>query len=228
MVGIPLDSSVFPLSSATLYPPAPPARLYPSSPRSQGGRREPRLPTPVPGACAAAPAGRGRTAATRLRFPPGRGRTGPASGRRCGGRRRLPARCGRRGSMGKVRGLRARVHQAAVRPAGQAAPGPAPPAREAAPAQASAGGVAAKVSGFRGPRGGVAEHRGPRGTLRPAGTPILPSPARRAPRTRRDVSGFVRVVARSPRQFLLGGGGRTTCCSVGGPAGACTRFSRRP
>ncbi|XP_015334340.1 ribosome biogenesis protein SLX9 homolog [Marmota marmota marmota] len=33
--------------------------------------------------------------------------------------------------MGKVRGLRARVHQAAVRPKGEAAPGPAPPkARE--------------------------------------------------------------------------------------------------
>ncbi|KAF7474133.1 Hypothetical predicted protein [Marmota monax] len=29
--------------------------------------------------------------------------------------------------MGKVRGLRARVHQAAVRPKGEAAPGPAPP-----------------------------------------------------------------------------------------------------
>ncbi|XP_013845680.2 protein FAM207A isoform X3 [Sus scrofa] len=46
--------------------------------------------------------------------------------------------------MGKVRGLRARVHQAAVRPAGEAAPGPAPPAREAAPPQAPAGGVGAK------------------------------------------------------------------------------------
>ncbi|XP_019290246.2 ribosome biogenesis protein SLX9 homolog [Panthera pardus] len=50
--------------------------------------------------------------------------------------------------MGKVRGLRARVHQAAVRPAGPAAPGPAPPAREAAPAQASAGGVGAKERAF--------------------------------------------------------------------------------
>ncbi|XP_045357096.1 ribosome biogenesis protein SLX9 homolog isoform X2 [Leopardus geoffroyi] len=50
--------------------------------------------------------------------------------------------------MGKVRGLRARVHQAAVRPAGPAAPGPAPPAREAAPAQASAGGVGAKEWAF--------------------------------------------------------------------------------
>lgn len=48
------------------------------------------------------------------------------------------------GEMGKVRGLRARVHQAAVRPAGEAAPGPAPPAREAAPPQAPAGGVGAK------------------------------------------------------------------------------------
>uniref|UniRef100_A0A8C0RTA5 SLX9 ribosome biosis factor n=1 Tax=Canis lupus familiaris TaxID=9615 RepID=A0A8C0RTA5_CANLF len=37
--------------------------------------------------------------------------------------------------MGKVRGLRARVHQAAVRPAGQAASGPAPPDPEAAPAR---------------------------------------------------------------------------------------------
>uniref|UniRef100_A0A2K6AAR7 SLX9 ribosome biosis factor n=1 Tax=Mandrillus leucophaeus TaxID=9568 RepID=A0A2K6AAR7_MANLE len=39
--------------------------------------------------------------------------------------------------MGKVRGLRARVHQAAVRPKGEAAPGPAPPAPEAAPPPAS-------------------------------------------------------------------------------------------
>ncbi|XP_032721136.1 protein FAM207A isoform X3 [Lontra canadensis] len=50
--------------------------------------------------------------------------------------------------MGKVRGLRARVHQAAVRPAGQALCGPAPPAREAAPAQAAAGGVGAKEWAF--------------------------------------------------------------------------------
>ncbi|XP_044106769.1 protein FAM207A isoform X1 [Neovison vison] len=50
--------------------------------------------------------------------------------------------------MGKVRGLRARVHQAAVRPAGQASCGPAPPAREAAPAQAAAGGVGAKEWAF--------------------------------------------------------------------------------
>ncbi|XP_077851793.1 ribosome biogenesis protein SLX9 homolog isoform X2 [Macaca mulatta] len=42
--------------------------------------------------------------------------------------------------MGKVRGLRARVHQAAVRPKGEAAPGPAPPAPEAAPPPASAAG----------------------------------------------------------------------------------------
>nr|XP_002830835.3 ribosome biogenesis protein SLX9 homolog isoform X1 [Pongo abelii] len=42
--------------------------------------------------------------------------------------------------MGKVRGLRARVHQAAVRPKGVAAPGPAPPAPEATPPPASAAG----------------------------------------------------------------------------------------
>nr|XP_014988220.1 protein FAM207A isoform X1 [Macaca mulatta]XP_014988221.1 protein FAM207A isoform X1 [Macaca mulatta]BAE00997.1 unnamed protein product [Macaca fascicularis] len=42
--------------------------------------------------------------------------------------------------MGKVRGLRARVHQAAVRPKGEAAPGPAPPAPEAAPPPSSAAG----------------------------------------------------------------------------------------
>ncbi|XP_023048817.1 protein FAM207A isoform X1 [Piliocolobus tephrosceles] len=42
--------------------------------------------------------------------------------------------------MGKVRGLRARVHQAAVRPKGEAVPGPAPPAPEAAPPPASAAG----------------------------------------------------------------------------------------
>ncbi|XP_006922621.1 protein FAM207A [Pteropus alecto] len=46
--------------------------------------------------------------------------------------------------MGKVRGLRARVHQAAVRPTGQAASIPAPPAREAAPLQALSGGVGEK------------------------------------------------------------------------------------
>lgn len=46
--------------------------------------------------------------------------------------------------MGKVRGLRARVHQAAVRPAGAAAPLPAPPVQEAAPPQTSAGGVRGK------------------------------------------------------------------------------------
>ncbi|KAK2504710.1 hypothetical protein MC885_011564 [Smutsia gigantea] len=42
--------------------------------------------------------------------------------------------------MGKVRGLRARVHQAAVRPAGEAARGSAPPAREAAPPPACGAG----------------------------------------------------------------------------------------
>ncbi|XP_034885931.1 protein FAM207A isoform X1 [Mirounga leonina] len=50
--------------------------------------------------------------------------------------------------MGKVRGLRARVHQAAVRPAGQAPAGPAPPSREAAPAPAAARGVGAKEWAF--------------------------------------------------------------------------------
>ena len=48
-----------------------------------------------------------------------------------------------------MRGLRARVHQAAVRPAGQAASGPAPPDPEAAPAREAAGGLGAKVSGGR-------------------------------------------------------------------------------
>ncbi|XP_055425805.1 ribosome biogenesis protein SLX9 homolog isoform X2 [Bubalus kerabau] len=46
--------------------------------------------------------------------------------------------------MGKVRSLRARVHQIAVRPTGEAAPGLASPAREVAPLQASTGGVAGK------------------------------------------------------------------------------------
>ncbi|XP_062958029.1 ribosome biogenesis protein SLX9 homolog isoform X2 [Cynocephalus volans] len=46
--------------------------------------------------------------------------------------------------MGKVRGLRARVHQAAVRLQGEAAPGPAPPAQETAPPQGSAGGAGRK------------------------------------------------------------------------------------
>ncbi|XP_006060875.4 protein FAM207A isoform X2 [Bubalus bubalis] len=46
--------------------------------------------------------------------------------------------------MGKVRSLRARVHQNAVRPTGEAAPGLASPAREVAPLQASTGGVAGK------------------------------------------------------------------------------------
>ncbi|CAD7693747.1 unnamed protein product [Nyctereutes procyonoides] len=50
--------------------------------------------------------------------------------------------------MGKVRGLRARVHQAAVRPAGQAASGPAPPDPEAAPAREAAGGLGAKEWAF--------------------------------------------------------------------------------
>ncbi|XP_069886950.1 ribosome biogenesis protein SLX9 homolog isoform X2 [Dipodomys merriami] len=42
--------------------------------------------------------------------------------------------------MGKVRGLRARVHQAAVRPRGEPAPGAALPAAEPALPQAAAGG----------------------------------------------------------------------------------------
>uniref|UniRef100_A0A8C2NT29 Family with sequence similarity 207 member A n=1 Tax=Capra hircus TaxID=9925 RepID=A0A8C2NT29_CAPHI len=46
--------------------------------------------------------------------------------------------------MGKVRSLRARVHQVAVRPTGEAAPGLASPAREVAPLQSSTGGVAGK------------------------------------------------------------------------------------
>ncbi|XP_066891346.1 ribosome biogenesis protein SLX9 homolog isoform X1 [Kogia breviceps] len=50
--------------------------------------------------------------------------------------------------MGKVRALRSRVHKAAVRPTGEAAPGPAPPAREAASLQASAGGVGGKEWAF--------------------------------------------------------------------------------
>lgn len=43
-----------------------------------------------------------------------------------------------------MRSLRARVHQNAVRPTGEAAPGLASPAREVAPLQASTGGVAGK------------------------------------------------------------------------------------
>lgn len=43
-----------------------------------------------------------------------------------------------------MRSLRARVHQVAVRPTGEAAPGLASPAREVAPLQASTGGVAGK------------------------------------------------------------------------------------
>ncbi|XDB47102.1 hypothetical protein AB1E18_000718 [Capra hircus] len=46
--------------------------------------------------------------------------------------------------MGKVRSLRARVHQVAVRPTGEAASGLASPAREVAPLQSSTGGVAGK------------------------------------------------------------------------------------
>lgn len=43
-----------------------------------------------------------------------------------------------------MRSLRARLHQVAVRPTGEAAPGLASPAREVAPLQASTGGVAGK------------------------------------------------------------------------------------
>ncbi|XP_069328313.1 ribosome biogenesis protein SLX9 homolog isoform X3 [Eulemur rufifrons] len=43
--------------------------------------------------------------------------------------------------MGKVRGLRARVHQAAVRPRGEAAPGSTPPAQEGPPPQTPAAGA---------------------------------------------------------------------------------------
>ncbi|XP_053420221.1 ribosome biogenesis protein SLX9 homolog isoform X4 [Nycticebus coucang] len=50
--------------------------------------------------------------------------------------------------MGKVRGLRSRVHQAAVRPKGEAAPGPAPPAQEAAPLQVPAAGAGGKDCAF--------------------------------------------------------------------------------
>ncbi|XP_021030002.1 protein FAM207A isoform X1 [Mus caroli] len=46
--------------------------------------------------------------------------------------------------MGKVRALRARVHRAAVRPDGEAAPGPVPRASEPALPQAPAGGAVAK------------------------------------------------------------------------------------
>lgn len=61
--------------------------------------------------------------------------------------------------MGKVRSLRARVHQAAVRPAGAVARLPAPPAQEAAPPQASAGGVGGKVQWFAGGPGRVGSVR---------------------------------------------------------------------
>lgn len=46
--------------------------------------------------------------------------------------------------MGKVRALRARVHRAAVRPDGEAPPGPVPRALEPAVPQVSAGGAGAK------------------------------------------------------------------------------------
>ncbi|XP_051042934.1 ribosome biogenesis protein SLX9 homolog isoform X2 [Phodopus roborovskii] len=46
--------------------------------------------------------------------------------------------------MGKVRALRARVHRAAVRPDGEAAPSPVPRALDPALTQASAGGAGAK------------------------------------------------------------------------------------
>lgn len=94
-----------------------------------------------------------------LQCPPGPESAGPASGRpRLVG----PAASGRRWlatpEMGKVRGLRTRVHQAAVRPAGAAAPLPAPPLQEAAPPQTSAGGVGGKVNeGSRAVLGGWGE-----------------------------------------------------------------------
>ncbi|XP_076773209.1 ribosome biogenesis protein SLX9 homolog isoform X2 [Arvicanthis niloticus] len=50
--------------------------------------------------------------------------------------------------MGKVRALRARVHRAAVRPDGEAAPGPVPRALEPALPQVSAGGAGAKDWAF--------------------------------------------------------------------------------
>ncbi|EPQ15585.1 Hypothetical protein D623_10014968 [Myotis brandtii] len=50
--------------------------------------------------------------------------------------------------MGKVRGLRARVHQAAVRLSAESVPGLAPPVQEGAPPQASAGGVGRKEWAF--------------------------------------------------------------------------------
>lgn len=74
--------------------------------------------------------------------------------------------------MGKVRALRARVHRAAVRPDGEAAPGLVPRALEPALPQASAGGAGAKVRcGARVGRGkarsllsGVSIEQEPRGT----------------------------------------------------------------
>ncbi|XP_059542672.1 ribosome biogenesis protein SLX9 homolog isoform X2 [Myotis daubentonii] len=50
--------------------------------------------------------------------------------------------------MGKVRGLRARVHQAAVRLSAESAPGLAPSVQEGAPPQPSAGGVGRKEWAF--------------------------------------------------------------------------------
>ncbi|XP_014320853.1 protein FAM207A isoform X3 [Myotis lucifugus] len=50
--------------------------------------------------------------------------------------------------MGKVRGLRARVHQAAVRLSAESAPGLALPVQDGAPPQTSAGGVGRKEWAF--------------------------------------------------------------------------------
>lgn len=47
--------------------------------------------------------------------------------------------------MGKVRALRARVHRAAVRPDGEAPPGPVPRALEPTVPQVTVGGAGAKV-----------------------------------------------------------------------------------
>lgn len=80
----------------------------------------------------------------RLAPPPQRALPGgvPASARRFRGaetRWKPPLK------MGKVRTLRARVHQAAVRPDGEPAPRPVPRVLEPAPPKASAGGAGAKV-----------------------------------------------------------------------------------
>lgn len=134
------------------------------------GGAGPRVLAPPPPRLLRGGTGGARTPATRLPFPPG-----PPARRtsfRPAVRARRKASGGVRGSMGKVRGLRARVHQAAVRPAGQAPSDPAPPAREAAPAQAAAGGVGAKVSGGAvgvPGRGGRPREWGPRG-VREAGS----------------------------------------------------------